>query len=338
MPVRMNVIVAAVVLSQISRSSAQQPIAPEVIQRGKKATALVIDRGGRGIGTAFCVAASGYFVTSSHVVHDRDKGFSLVLNAGDDNARKLDARVIRRSRESDLALLLATDGDDLSPLSLSGKEELAETSTVIAFGFPFGKELAQDEADYPSVTVNVARVTALCKSQGALDQIQFDSQLNPGNSGGPVINAQGEVIGVAQGTVLGVTEVGVVSAGINIAIPSRKVEALLHMPVIAVHSVTEPTNDRPLEIEFSLEQFEPFQVRDLNVAVAVDDGRKRTETRLEPSEENLYRFSTQLPDLEAAVEHPTGVLEFADGSIRVRLPTPRVRLATMVFVWVTLRP
>lgn len=315
MPIRSVVFIAALFLV-IDHVRAQQSITPEVIQRGKKATALVLDKEGRGVGTAFCIDAKGYFVTNSHVVKDGDQGFSLILQSGEDSAQKLKATVVRRSRESDLALLLATDSQDLIPLALSGKEELVETATVIAFGFPYGKDLAKDKTDYPAITVNVARITALRRSKGVLDRIQFDSQLNPGNSGGPVLDAEGEVVGVAQSIVLGVTEVGVVNAGINIAIPSAKVDALLRQPLIKMHTVTTPANDQPLQIDFSVEQFEPFRIRDLNVAVAVEVNRKRTETPLQPGENSRYRFSTPLPEGETVVEPPTGVLECADGSIR----------------------
>lgn len=310
------VLVMTLLLSMVGQVIAQQSIDPDVVRRGKKATAFVLDHEGRGVGTAFCVDAKGYFVTNAHVVKDGSRGYSLLLQSGEDNAQKLNATVVRRSEESDLALLMVTDGNDLTPLSLSVNEELVETATVIAFGFPYGKDLLEDKADYPTITINVARITALHRSGGVLDRIQFDSQLNPGNSGGPVLNTKGEVIGVATAIVLGVTEVGVMNAGINIAIPGAKIDALLRQPVITVQTLKAPAGGQPLEIDFAIEQFEAFRIQDLKVAVALDVNGERTETPLQPDDQNRFRFSMQNIEGRPVEEPPIGIMEFADGSIR----------------------
>src|SRR5436190_21803962 len=82
-------------------------VTPDVVERGKKATALVEVEGGRGFGTAFCIDPAGYFVTNEHVASALGGGkrLALVLNPGEKNQRVLSARVVRLDKQSDLALL-----------------------------------------------------------------------------------------------------------------------------------------------------------------------------------------------------------------------------------------
>src|SRR5204863_78892 len=75
-------------------------------------------------------------------------------------------------------------------------EGLSELMEVVAFGFPFGTALSADRRDYPAVSVNVGSVTALRRKAGALHRIQVDVPLNPGNSGGAVLDRTGKVVGV----------------------------------------------------------------------------------------------------------------------------------------------
>ena len=68
--------------------------------------------------------------------------------------------------------------------------------TSQAFGFPFGKDLSLSNDEYPNVTVSTGHITSLRKIKGELAAIQVDAQLNPGNSGGPVLNDRGKVVGI----------------------------------------------------------------------------------------------------------------------------------------------
>ena len=297
---------------------AQPSISPEVIGKCKRATGLLVTKEGKGVGTAFCVDKAGYFVTNYHVVDD-DQPLSIVLEPGEQSSQQLEIKVVRRSREADLALLSADGAKKLTPLKISQRKELHETTTVIAFGFPFGGDLAKENTEFPAVSVNVARISALRKSDGILERIQVDSQLNPGNSGGPIVDTNGEVIGVAQAIVLGVTSKGVTNAGINIAIPARKVDAFLRQPLIKLHHFASPSKDTPLELDFSVDQFGPFRIRDLSAAVALEFDGERTETALEPKDNQHFSFTARLPELEAAAEPPIADVEFNDGNLRAVL-------------------
>ncbi|NQT38973.1 MAG: trypsin-like peptidase domain-containing protein, partial [Planctomycetes bacterium] len=289
-----------------------------MIQRCKKATAMVLDVNDKGIGTAFCVD-KGYFVTNSHVVGDVDQDAWLVLEPGEENSRKCQAKVIRRSAQTGFALLRIVQRTGLTALHVAEKGWPTEASTVIAFGFPLGDAISNRLGEYPTITVNVAHVTLLHRSEGALDRIQFDSRLEPGQSGGPLVDRQGNVVGMVQGIAEEGTGVGAENAGISMAVPSRKLYAFLRKPKIKVHSVTAPTESGSLEIDFSVDQDEPFHKRELNVAVVLDVHGKRSETPLKPARDKRYHFSWQLPKEQVVTGPPVGDVELKDGGIRAVL-------------------
>ena len=172
------------------------------------------------MGTAFCIDPSGFFVTNQHVIEDAATGqIRLLLYPGEPNQKTLTAHVVRADKEADLALIKVDGGSGLTALPLGQDDALLETDPI-TFGYPFGKDLALCEKDEPSVTVSVGRITALRHDKDGLQLIQIDASLNPGNSGGPVLDAAGKVIGVV--------EEGVPEAALNFAdprAPTRQVPA-----------------------------------------------------------------------------------------------------------------
>ena len=216
------VMLAALGLAASSRAADNKTI----LQRGKSATALVVLPESQGFGSAFCIDAAGFFVTNEHVVHGLPAGgkVSLVLHPGEDNEKVIQATVVRADAAADLALLKTEGAKDLSALELGSVEELVETASLTAFGYPFGDRLSVRDKKYPNVSVNVGRVTSLRKTNGRLESIQLDAALNPGNSGGPVLDADGLVVGVVRA--------GIRGAGVNFAIPVTRLHELLKKPEI----------------------------------------------------------------------------------------------------------
>jgi S1-C subfamily serine protease len=148
-----------------------------------------------GSGSAVALSSDGYLVTSAHVVAGGDGG-RLDLADG----RQLRFRVQGRDPLSDLAVLIAEHGD-LQPARLGDASALRVGQLVVAIGNPMG--LAG------SVTAGV--VSALGRSlptrAGAQvrvidDVIQTDAALNPGNSGGPLVDSAGRIVGVNTATIL----------------------------------------------------------------------------------------------------------------------------------------
>jgi S1-C subfamily serine protease len=215
----------------------------EIAKRGKAATAFVeVSKGGSG--TAFCVHPSGLFVTNEHVVGVAGgDDVILVLNPSLDNQQILKAKVVRMDKATDLALLRAADASDLPSLPLGAVDGVAELADVVACGFPLGKALAIDKKDYPAVSVNAGSVTSLRQKGGQLQSIQIDVALTFGNSGGPVLDETGKVIGVVVS--------GRPGTGINQAIPVNILDNFLKAPDVSFTppELNRANLDTPLEFK-----------------------------------------------------------------------------------------
>jgi len=142
---------------------------------------------GGGLGSGFVTEADGYIVTNYHVVQD-----ASTVTVGFDDDSELQATVVGTDRSSDLALLKVEPEQPLTALPLGDSNALTVGDDVVAIGNPFGLER----------TVTAGIVSALGRriqapdSFGIEDAIQTDAALNSGNSGGPLLDASGRVIGV----------------------------------------------------------------------------------------------------------------------------------------------
>jgi len=192
------------------------------LQKAKEATVFV--KSGAGTGTAFCIESSnGYFLTNYHVVKDSPALVTLVANPGSESKESTKASVLLVDPENDLALLKANFRRKLPSLSLGIDADLKETDLLTAFGYPFGTALAADGKS-PAVSVNTGRITSLRRKDGKLSSIQTDAAINRGNSGGPMLNEDGNVIGIVKS--------GNGAAGLNFAIPPEVFVSFLKKPFI----------------------------------------------------------------------------------------------------------
>lgn len=145
-----------------------------------------------GGGTAFFVSRDGLLMTNKHVVEDEEADYTVLLNDG----KKLEAKIVGRDPASDIALL-KVDGKDFPALTLS-KEEPVLGQSVIAIGNALGE--FRNTVSVGVISGLRRSITAGNPQSGAVEQlnriIQTDAAINQGNSGGPLLSLEGEVIGM----------------------------------------------------------------------------------------------------------------------------------------------
>jgi serine protease Do len=172
----------------------------------------------QGLGSGFIISADGYVLTNDHVAGNA-KEITVTLT----NGEKLNAELVGTDQVSDISLL-KINGKNLPYIKLGNSDDVITGEWVIAFGNPFG---LFDISDKPTVTVGVVSATQMnLRSQEGRTyrgMIQTDAAINSGNSGGPLVNTLGEVIGV--NAVIYTPNQG--SIGLGFAIPINRVKAVV---------------------------------------------------------------------------------------------------------------
>ncbi|NOQ96971.1 MAG: trypsin-like serine protease [Calditrichae bacterium] len=210
----------------------------------------------RSLGSGFVISSDGYILTNDHVAGE---GIEIVVTLP--GGERHNAEIIGTDRVSDITLL-KIDGRDMPFIKFGDSDDIMVGEWVIAVGNPFGLFELNNQ---PSVTVGV--VSALHRDWGKdresgrvyLDMVQTDAAINNGNSGGPLVNSSGQVIGMNTFIYTGSAyEHG--SVGLGFAIPINRINKIINL-IKEGGSVNR-------EIWWG------FKVRDLNSMIIKDLGLK----------------------------------------------------------------
>lgn len=172
----------------------------------------------RGVGSGFIVDPSGYVITNFHVIKEADSIQVTLLDG-----RTLAAEVVGVEREADLALL-KMEGKNFPAVELANSDDVRVGQWVLAIGSPFGLDWTVTQG-----IISAVRPGSKGLARGKL--IQTDAAVNPGNSGGPLVDLDGRVIGV---NTMIVSQMGGFQ-GISMAVPIKA----------ALNLVRSKGNDRP---------------------------------------------------------------------------------------------
>jgi len=209
-----------------------------MLNRGIEATVFIkSERVFRGLyfpgyGTGFFVHPDGYVLTNWHVVADQIEAriwgekteiktrvlkLEVVTNSGLPEEKIYLAKVVAWDRERDLALLeVPIEPKAWVPIASPPQVELAQS--IWHVGYPLGMMLSADweegstsveEFQNPSASINRGMVTSIRRdSKGKLKAVQIDAAVNPGNSGGPLFDYEGRVVGVVNSKIMGAEGLG----------------------------------------------------------------------------------------------------------------------------------
>ncbi|ENU60354.1 Do family serine endopeptidase [Acinetobacter guillouiae] len=180
-------VVSVNVVKKLSQEELLQQQVPEILKRFFGNQIIIPQQRApqekTAYGSAFFISKDGYLLTNHHVVEDASK-VTIMLN----DRREIDAKVVGSDERTDVALL-KVEGNNFPSLSVGNVDQLKVGQPVLAIGSPFG-------FDYSASAGIVSAKSRNMMGETSVPFIQTDVALNPGNSGGPLFNQQGQVVGV----------------------------------------------------------------------------------------------------------------------------------------------
>lgn len=169
-----------------------------------------------GSGSGFIISADGYVVTNYHVIEGAKQ--VTVIPHGD---KELEAEIIGSDATNDIALL-KVEGENLPCVTLGSSDALAVGDQVAAIGNPLGELTATLTVGYISAKDRVVNTDGT-----VINMLQTDAAINSGNSGGPLFDMNGKVIGITTAKYSGSSNSGATIEGLGFAIPMDDVVGIL---------------------------------------------------------------------------------------------------------------
>jgi S1-C subfamily serine protease len=287
----------------------ESKITTETLDRVKRSTVYirVVDgRGEGGTGSGFFAYEPGIVLTNAHVVGMMEadspppRRIDIILNSGLKDERNLTGDVVAVDSQTDVAVIRLSTKDNLPrPLEVITARDLVETQPVFICGFPLGERLGKN------ITVNESKISSLrTNASGDLTQVQVNGGMSPGNSGGPVVDTDGDVVGVAVS--------GIRGTQINFAIPGDSVDQVLNGQIKSFQLGSPSRRGDSVVVPITINTTDPLK-RIRRVAVDWWEGK--------PGKERPA--SSEPPPAEAGdSEHRTVSLNYDSGVARGELVLP----------------
>lgn len=276
----------------------------QVLSDLKAATAFLkvstLTRAGQGSG--FVVHVDGrtmYLATNFHVI-DPDMGkrpgtgkpnIQAVFNSGGKQERSYAAEMVAGDPRHDLAVLKIDGAENLpAPVAYDHQDRLVETMPIFAFGFPLGELLGINKAN-PAITVSRGTVSSIrADAQGRVTTVQVSGDFSPGNSGGPVVDSSGRLVGIATAAIR--------DRPIGFAVPASQLARMLDGQVVDHKFTSRQTEPGHSEVDVNLGVFDPFnRLRSMTFYYVQGDVKQ--------SHPNTKKLA-ELPNVQAAMLHRLG--------------------------------
>lgn len=178
-----------------------------------------------GVGTGIVMSEDGYIVTNAHVIYDEEYGYgkaAAVQIQMSDQETVYDAEIKAFDKEADIAVL-KVDANNLTPAEFGDSSNCEVGEMVVAIGNPLGLEFQN--------TVTCGIISALNRqvtiNDNTMTLIQTDTAINSGNSGGPLINSSGQVIGINSAKMSSTYSGQATVEGIGFAIPMSEAQTII---------------------------------------------------------------------------------------------------------------
>ena len=231
---------------------ATQVLAQREIDKAIEATVFIKTKDGQGSGflirrwdSVGLIATNAHVVSGQNVVHSN---IEVVFNSGSDSEEAAKGNLVAIDPLDDIALLVVEYGNLPKPLDLQLAKNCNVTDKVFIVGFPFGESLALSRRN-PSPSVSTGAISALLPSKiASVEMLQLDISVNPGNSGGPVIDLEGKVAGIVTAKFDGTS--------IGFASPIIKLRDRLNGMPVTIGINLSPEDDKRFQLRGLV--FDPF--------------------------------------------------------------------------------
>ncbi len=206
-------------LSQLPDSESVSPYSiSEIFEQVSPSVVVVVgeDADGTSIGTGVIMSSDGYIITNEHVVGDAEILYIIMYDE-----IPYSAKIVDMDADSDIALL-KIEAQGLIPAQFGDSESVKIGESVVTIGTPYGIEYAQ------TVTNGIVSGirSGVYVNQRKIELLQTNAQLNPGNSGGPLINMYGQVIGINVSKIMSDGED--TYEGMGFSIPTSHVQVIVN--------------------------------------------------------------------------------------------------------------